>query len=143
MPALTFSKATTPRKRVQIMAKQENLLPVNAFYLTCLRDKRSKNRPPATWTDKKTGEVKEIRTYLNSTDLLIYMMLLTRADKNLECYPSIETICADCGGLDRRLVWKHLVQLEQMQMINIEKSKGRPNRYYMTDFAEWLKNPGY
>jgi hypothetical protein len=125
------------------MAKQENYLPINAFYITCLRDKRSKNRPPATWADKKTGEIKEIRTKLNSVDLLIYMMLLSRADKNLECYPSIETICEDCGGLDRRLVWKHLQQLEQMRMISIEKSKGRPNKYYMCDFAEWLKEPSY
>ena len=126
------------------MAIAENLLPVNAFYVTALRDKRKKNRPPAQWVNKQTGEVLKQRDYMDNLDLLIYLMLLSRADKNtLICFPSIETICEDCGDLDRRAVWEHLSMLEQMEFIDIQKTKGRPNKYYMRDFAEWLKNPHY
>ena len=123
--------------------KQENMLPVNAFYLTALRDKRSRGRTTAHWTDKGTGKIKS-RDYLDSIDLIIYIMLLSRADKDsFTCFPSIETICNDCGGIDRRVVWKHLQMLEQMQVIDIIKNKGRPNTYYMKDFAMWVKNPHY
>lgn len=119
------------------------MLPVNAFYLTALRDKRSKNRPPARWENKRTGAIRQ-RTSMDSIDLLIYIMLLSRADKDkLTCYPSIETICSDCGGLDRRVVWQHLQILEQMQFIEITKARGKSNKYYMRDFAEWAKNPHY
>lgn len=124
--------------------KQENMLPVNAFYLTALRDKRSKNRPPARWIDKDTGEVLRQRDKLDSTDLLIYIMLLSRADKEkYTCYPSLATIASDCGGIDKRTVWEHLSMLEQMGFITIKKTPGRPNVYYMADFAEWAKSPHY
>lgn len=123
--------------------KQENMLPVNAFYLTALRDKRRHNRPKAEWVDRKTGITKS-KTGMDSLDLLIYIMLLSRADKDkLTCYPSIETICSDCGGIDRRTVWEHLSILEQMGFIEIIKKQGRPNTYYMKDFADWAKNPHY
>lgn len=126
------------------MAKNENYLPINAFYLTALRDKRSRARPRAEWINKDTGEVLKSRAQLDSMDLLIYIMLLSRADKNkLTCYPSISTIGEDCGGIDKRTVWEHLSMLEQMKFITIEKKPGRPNTYYMTDFAEWLKAPHY
>lgn len=119
------------------------MLPVNAFYLTALRDKRSRGRTTGHWTDKGTGKIKS-RDYLDSIDLIIYIMLLSRADKDsFTCFPSIETICNDCGGIDRRVVWKHLQMLEQMQVIDIIKNKGRPNTYYMKDFAMWVKNPHY
>lgn len=126
------------------MAKQENYLPINAFYITALRDKRAFNRPVARWINKETGEVIKQRDKLDSLDLLIYIMLLSRADKNkLTCYPSIETICSDCGGINKRTAWEHLSMLEQMRMIDIQKNPGRPNKYYMLDFAVWLKTPHY
>jgi hypothetical protein len=126
------------------MAKKENLLPVNAFYITALRDKRRLNRPKAEWTDKETGEVIRSRDQADSLDLLIYIILLSRADKDkYTCYPSIETICEDCGGIDRRTAWEHLFMLEQMGFIQIIKKSGRPNTYYMKDFAEWIKAPHY
>ena len=123
--------------------KQDNILPINAFYITALRDKRSNSRPPARWVNKKTGAIYQ-RTGMDSIDLLIYIMLLSRADKDkLTCYPSLETICADCGGLDRRVVWQHIHILEQMQYIDVIRARGRPNKYYMRDFAEWAKDPHY
>jgi len=123
--------------------KQDNMLPINAFYLTALRDKRSSGRPPAKWVNKKTGTMHQ-RTGPDNIDLIIYIMLLSRADKDkLTCYPSIETICTDCGGLDRRVVWQHIQILEQMQYIDVIRARGRPNKYYMRDFAEWSKDPHY
>lgn len=125
------------------MAKKENYLPINAFYITALRDKRSHSRPMAYWCDKN-GEVKRQRNKMDTLDMIIYIMLLSRADKeDLTCYPSIETICQDCGGLNKRTAWEHLSMLEQMDYINITKTTGKPNLYYMKDFAEWVKNPHY
>ncbi len=77
--------------------KQENMLPVNAFYITALRDKRGHDRPKAQWVDKETGEVLRQRSRLDSLDILIYIMLLSRADKDkYTCYPSLATIASDC-----------------------------------------------
>lgn len=124
--------------------RQDNMLPINAFYITALRDKRGHNRPVAQWIDKDTGEVLRQRDKLDSTDLLIYIMLLSRADKEkYTCYPSLATIASDCGGIDKRTVWEHLSMLEQMGFITIKKTPGRPNVYYMADFAEWAKSPHY
>lgn len=124
--------------------KQENMLPINAFYLTALRDKRRYSRQCAEWADKETGEILRSRSYLDGLDMLIYIMLLSRADKDkFTCYPSIATISQDCGGIDKRTVWEHLSMLEQMGFIEIRKKRGKPNTYFMKDFAEWVKNPHY
>lgn len=123
------------------MAKKE-YLPINAFYITALRDKRKFDRPPARWV-KKNGDIHQ-KTGMDSLDLLIYIMLLSRSDKDkYTCYPSLQTIAADCGGIDKRTVWEHLSMLEQMQIISITRNRGRPNVYFMKDFAEWVKSPHY
>jgi len=124
--------------------KSENILPINAFYITWLRDKGWCNRPRAVRADKNTGEIISEKTQMDSIDMLIYIMLLSRADKNtLTCFPSIATICDDCKGLDRRTVWDHLQDLAGMKFIEIEKNPGRPNIYHMLDFARWRDNPRY
>jgi hypothetical protein len=107
-----------------VKLKSESMLPVNAFYFTWLRDKGNRD--------------------MDSIDLLIYIMLLTRADKEtLTCFPSIARICEDCRGLDRGTVIKHLEALEQKGVISIEKRLGKSSEFFMRDFAEWRKNPGY
>lgn len=123
--------------------KRENVLPINAFYITWLRDKGKKDRPIARWANKRSGEIAE-KTEMDQIDFIMYMMLLSRADvKTLICFPSIETICKDCFGIERRTAWRHLSELEQMGFIKITKERGKPNRYFMLDFAEWKKNPHY
>lgn len=122
----------------------QNMLPINAFYITWLRDKGNKNRKEAKRIDKKTGEIVSSKTKMDATDFIIYIMLLSRADKdNLTCYPSIETICKDSFITDRRTVWNHLQDLEQMEFIQIKKKRGKPNTYFMADFARWKLKPGY
>lgn len=104
--------------------KHDNILPINAFYLTCLRDKRGENLTPI--------------------GLLIYIMLLSRADKEkLTCYPSIQTIAEDCKGLDRETVIKHLERLEELGIIIITKRLGKSSEFFMRDFSEWRKEPHY
>ena len=81
---------------------------------------------------------------MDALDMLIYIILLSRADNNeLTCYPSIETISEDCGYIDRRTIWEHLQMLEQMQFIEIRKKRGKPNTYFMKDFAVWMADPHY
>jgi len=81
---------------------------------------------------------------MDALDMLIYMMLLSRADKTTyKCFPSIDQICSDCMGLDRHTVIDHLEDLEHMRYISTDKQKGLSTTYYMLDFAEWLKDPYY
>lgn len=124
---------------------KSTLLPINAVYLTWLRDYGKYGRPKSRREslNKRTGEVKFIiKTKMDMIDYSIYMNLLTRADKdNFTCFPSINLICEDCFDIDRRTVANHLSDLEQMGFIEIRKQKGKSHTYYMKDFAEWLKNP--
>lgn len=123
--------------------KRDNVLPINAFYITWLRDKGKLGRPAARWVNKRTGEVAE-KTEMDSVDMLLYIMLLSRADaKTLTCFPSMETICSDCGRMERRKVWRHIDELEQMGFIVVKKQRGKPNVYFMKDFAEWKTEPHY
>ncbi|HBC94460.1 MAG TPA: hypothetical protein DCZ10_16560 [Pelotomaculum sp.] len=132
------------------MAKQENYLPINAFYITCLRDKRCSGRdyPPTVIyrPSPRDDEVKRVvtKSRMDALDFLIYIALLSRADPTTNsCYPSIEKICDDCMGLDRHTVVQHLEDLEHMQYIKKEKKRGCSTTYIMTDFIEWLKEPHY
>jgi hypothetical protein len=102
--------------------KKENTLPINAFYITYLRD----------------------RVALSPVSFLIYLMLLSRADsKTLTCFPSIETICNDCKGVDRRTVWNCLNELEKQAIIKTERQKGKANIYTVEHFKRWKQNPTY
>jgi len=135
-------------KQVIILAKKENYLPINAFYMTCLRDKRSFNRdyPEMVINNKRTGEVKRVvkKERMDSIDMLIYILLLSRADSTTyKCFPSIDQIGIDCMGLDRHTVIEHLENLEQMKYILTDKKKGLSTVYYMLDYADWLKDPHY
>ncbi len=117
--------------------RTENILPINAMYLTWLRDKGCHGKTESKRVNKKTGEVK-YKTKMDSIDLLLYIMLLSRADKDtLKCYPSLDTICRDTMSLDRRTAWDHLQDLEQMGFIEIQKARGKPNLYYLKNFAIW------
>ena len=130
------------------MAKKENYLPINAFYLTCLRDKRCRDRdyPDTQIWNKRTGKLKRTidKNKMDALDFLIYVALLSRADsKTYKCFPSIDQICADCMGLDRHTVISHLEDLEHMRFISTEKKKGLSTNYFMLDFFEWAKAPYY
>lgn len=123
--------------------QQKNMLPVNAFYITCLRDKRCYGRPESKRINKRTGEIIS-KTQMDHYDFIIYVALLSRADaKTLTCFPSIDQVASDYMHVERRTVWEHLQDLEQMQFIAITKKRGKPNVYFMRDFAEWSKHPHY
>jgi len=135
-------------KGVVGVAKKENYLPINAFYITCLRDKRSfgKNYPKTIIYKKRSEEIKRVikKERMDAIDMLIYILLLSRADATTyKCFPSIDQISADCMGLDRHTVVEHLQDLEHMRFISTEKHKGLSTVYYMLDFAEWAKDPHY
>jgi DNA-binding transcriptional ArsR family regulator len=109
------------------MKQQETYLPINAMYLSWLRDSGAFNRPGP-------------KAKMDAHDRIIYIMLLTRADnEKLTCFPSIDQICRDTG-LDRRTVRDHLSNLEMMGFIAIKKRRGNSNEFFMLDFALWLNN---
>ncbi|MHB8122614.1 MAG: helix-turn-helix domain-containing protein [Desulfuromonadaceae bacterium] len=118
--------------------KQENMLPINAMYLSWLRDIGYKDRSPAIRGDKKAKVITVIKTEMDVYDMVIYLMLLTRADnKTLKCRPSIKTISEDCRGIDRITVIEHLNDLKEMGFIDVKKKRGAVSEYFMKDFHEW------
>ena len=48
---------------------------------------------------------------------LVYLHLRDHCDVNSECYPSIATLCFECGGIGRNTVVKALRELEDMHLI--------------------------
>ena len=148
LPARFFIKKAHQKKAGASMAKKEKYLPINAFYLTCLRDKRSWGReyPETRIWHKRTGELKRIikKDRMDTLDMIIYVMLLSRADATTyKCFPSIDQISEDCMGIDRHTIIDHLQDLEHMRYISTEKKRGLSTVYYMLDFAEWVKSPYY
>jgi hypothetical protein len=99
---------------------KKNYLPVNAPYFSFLRDHKNK---------------------LDMIDFVIYTMLLSRADaKTAVCFPSIKTISRDCFNMDRRTIWKHLQRLADMELIAVVRARGKPNKYFMSDFKRWTES---
>lgn len=125
------------------MSKKDNLLPINAIYLTWLRDYGKRDRPISKRTYQRADKTRTIqKSEMDIIDFAIYINLLSRADnEKLTCFPSLNLIGEDCFGLDRRTVTDHLMDLEQMGFIEIRKQKGKANTYFMRDFKEWLNNP--
>lgn len=121
------------------------MLPINAIYITWLRDVGYRDRPAVIKGDVKAGQIKEIKTEMDSIDFLIYLLLLSRADNNtLKCRPSIRQISQDTKGLSRETIIDHLKDLKGMGFIDKTATRGRSSEYFMLDFHEWRtsrKNP--
>jgi len=93
-------------------------LPINAMYLTVLRDDCD----------------------LSTNELVVYIMLLSRANNlTATCYPSMALLCRDCGKMDRRKLWEAIAALEEKGLIYVMRIQGKPNVYTMTHFMEWRK----
>ena len=118
--------------------RPENMLPINALYISWLRDIGYRDRPSIIKGDVKAGQIKEIKTEMDSIDLILYIMLLTRADNTtLKCRPSLRQISRDTMGLARNTILEHLEDLQGMEFIKIAKTRGRASEYFMNDFQEW------
>lgn len=79
----------------------------------------------ATFTRRSSFRTHEfIRKGLNTTDIVVYMNLVERADKFGECYPSLNRIASDCGLKTRTTVSKSIKNLELCGLIV------KTNRYH-------------
>lgn len=97
---------------------------------------KTKSRPNSRW-----GKIqREILKILKGNDLRVYSLLATYADKEGECWPSVETIAKDLG-IHPRNVQKHLANLEEQGWIKRNYRKDQSTRYQIY-FAKMKKEPG-
>ncbi len=89
-----------------------------------MRDIREKNW---FWIENDLVDREDI----SAMEKLIYMLLARYADKDGKCFPSQEKLCKVTGIKDYRTVVKYLKQLEEKGLIEIQKTNGKVNVYYL------------
>lgn len=71
------------------------------------------------------------REDIEAMEKLIYMMLARFCDKDGKCFPSQEKLCKLTGIKDYRTIVKYISKLEEKGLIEVIKSKGKPNVYFL------------
>lgn len=89
-----------------------------------MRDIREKNW---FWLENDLVDREDI----TAMEKLIYMLLARYADKDGKCFPSQEKLCKVTGIKDYRTIVKYLKQLEEKGLIDIKKTNGKVNVYYL------------
>lgn len=92
-----------------------------------MRDKREKGW---FWVENELIDNEN----LEPMERLLYMVLARHADNETsESFPSIETLCKKTGVKDKRTVVKYIKNLESMNLIEVKRTQGMPNRYYLNN----------
>ena len=101
-----------------------------------MRDIREKNW---FWLENDLVDREDI----TAMEKLIYMLLARYADKDGKCFPSQEKLCKITGIKDYRTIVKYLKQLEEKGLIEIQKTNGKVNIYYLKNIGKApTKNAG-
>lgn len=101
-----------------------------------MRDIREKNW---FWLENDLVDREDIA----AMEKLIYMLLARYADKDGKCFPSQEKLCKITGIKDYRTIVKYLKQLEEKGLIEIQKTNGKVNIYYLKNIGKApTKNAG-
>ena len=94
-----------------------------------MRDIREKNW---FWLENDLVDREDI----TAMEKLIYMLLARYADKDGKCFPSQEKLCKITGIKDYRTIVKYLKQLEEKGLIEIQKTNGKVNIYYLKNIGK-------
>lgn len=105
-----------------------------------------------TSTSEKRIQVKDDRErdfYIAQRDLVrragkligpygcaVYNSLLSHADEAKECWPGLTTI-AEEFSMSKMQVIRSIDLLESLNMIRVDREKGKPNKYHLIDAKHW------
>lgn len=89
-----------------------------------MRDIREKNW---FWLDNALVDREDI----GAMEKLVYMLLARFADKDGKCFPSQEKLCKLTGIKDYRTIVKYMESLKEKGLLEIKKTKGKPNIYFL------------
>lgn len=84
-------------------------------------------------------EIMKLRT-LSSTAKIVYMTLQSYAYDNIHCYPTLETISEDLGGLTRPTLVKAVQELKAFGLIKTTKYPLHNKTIYILLPLEWVGN---
>lgn len=93
-----------------------------------MRDKRDRDW---FWLDNAVVD----RTDLNIYEKMLYMCMARHTGGKDYCFPSLDLLCKELGIKDTRTVVKYIRSLENKGLIEIEKVKGKSNRYYLNNVS--------
>lgn len=71
---------------------------------------------------------------------IVYLALCRHAGKDQTCFPAVVYI-ADKTGLGTKSIIRGLKTLEAHNIIKIDRKKGEPNIYTLTNKKHWRKEP--
>ena len=73
---------------------------------------------------------------LSGSEKLVLLALLRHRDNTYgTCFPSVVTLMKETG-LCRQWVVKHIASLEEKELIEVRRTKGKPNIYYLPQIEE-------
>lgn len=91
-----------------------------------MRDKRERSW---FWVDNALVD----RTDLNLYEKMLYICLARHTGTKEYCFPGLETLCKELGVKDKRTIVKYIRALEDKKLIEIERAKGKSNKYYLNN----------
>lgn len=90
-----------------------------------MRDKRERNW---FWLENSLID----RTDLELVEKMLYIVLARYANNTTsECFPSEDTLIIGTGVKDKRTIRKYIKNLEEKGLIEVVRSKGKSNRYFL------------
>lgn len=93
---------------------------------------RDKRETKWFWLDNALVDREDLNIY----EKMLYVCLARHIGNNEFAYPGLDTLCKELGIKDTRTIVKHTRTLEEKGLIEVERTKGKTNKYYLKNVNE-------